>query len=180
MKKNFIKIVSLMLLSNLTVNTERVNALIPFYFIPSSKILERESISIGNNAYQLLYFGQYKESLNLAKLAVKMNKYDDNLWLILSEAQIANKLYKNGLISLNKAEKINPKRSEIFFQKVPFFETRKIRRSKNCNNNRFKFSPDNHEALFQLGNIHLIEKNYSSAIKNFDSAIKIRFNFCKQ
>ena len=43
------------------------------------------------NAFQLLYFGQYEQGLNLAKLAVKINKTNVQLWLILSE-QDSNKL----------------------------------------------------------------------------------------
>ena len=93
---------------------EKVQSLVPYYYLPTKKNLEREGLSIGKNAYQLLYFGQYEEALNLAKLAVKVNKTDEKLWLILSEAQVANKLYKNALISLNKAQKINPKNSETY------------------------------------------------------------------
>jgi len=37
--------------------------------------------------------------------------------LILAEAQIANKKYKNALNSLNKAEQINSNISEIYFAK---------------------------------------------------------------
>ena len=57
------------------------------------------------------------KSLNLAKLAVKINSNDEKLWLILSEAQVANKLYKNALESLAKAQKINSNVSEIYFAK---------------------------------------------------------------
>jgi len=68
---------------------EIVRAIVPYYYFPTKKNLVREGLSIGKNAYQLLYFGQYEEGLNLAKLAVKVNKSDEKLWLILSEAQVA-------------------------------------------------------------------------------------------
>ena len=64
---------------------KQVQSLVPYYYLPTIKNLEREAFSIGKNAYQLLYFGQYKQSLNMAKLAVKINKNDEKLWLILSE-----------------------------------------------------------------------------------------------
>ena len=38
-----------------------------------------------------------KKSLNLAKLAVKINNSNEKLWLILSEAQLANGLNKDAL-----------------------------------------------------------------------------------
>jgi len=89
----------------------------PLLLFTNKRKFKSESLSIGKNAYQLLYFGQYEQSLNLAKLAVKINKNDEKLWLILSEAQVANKLYKQALSSINKAQKINPKNSETYFAK---------------------------------------------------------------
>ena len=96
---------------------EKVQSIVPYYYFPTIKNLQKESISIGASAYQLLYLGQYEESLNLAKLALQINKTDEKLWLILSEAQVANKLYKNALNSLNQAQKINSNNSEIYFAK---------------------------------------------------------------
>ena len=73
------------------MKADHVESLVPYYYFPTTENLEKESLSIGKTAYQLLYFGQYEQSLNLAKLAIKINKTDENLWLILAEAQIANK-----------------------------------------------------------------------------------------
>ena len=92
------------LLSFCFFKIEKVHSIIPYYYFPTIKNLEKEGLSIGKNAYQLLFFGQYEESLNLAKLAVKINAKDEKLWLILSEAQVANSLYKNALKSLDKAQ----------------------------------------------------------------------------
>ena len=112
--KNFLKkIVYFCLVGFYFFTVDKVHAIIPYYYFPSIKNLQKESLSIGKNAYQLLYFGQLKESLNLAKLAVQINKKDEKLWLILSEAQVANNLYKNALYSLNKAQKLNPNIREI-------------------------------------------------------------------
>ena len=115
MKKIFIKIICTSLIAFYFLQVEKVRSLVPYYYFPTNKNLQKESLSIGQNAYQLLYFGQYKESLNLAKLAVKINKKDEKLWLILAEAQVANKLHKQALNSLNEAKKINPNISEIYF-----------------------------------------------------------------
>ena len=105
MKKFLKKILCISLISVFFLKTEKIHSIVPYYYLPTTKNLQKESLNIGKSAYQLLYFGQYKDSLNLAKLAVRINKTDDKLWLILAEAQIANKLYKNALNSLNKAEK---------------------------------------------------------------------------
>ena len=61
---------------------KKVPAIVPYYYFPTIKNLQKQSLYIGKNAYQLLYFGQYEDSLNLAKLAVKINAKDEKLWLL--------------------------------------------------------------------------------------------------
>ena len=159
-------------------NAEQVKSLVPYYYFPTIKNLQKESSSIANNAYQLLYFGQYEDSLNLAKLAVKINAEDEKLWLILAEAQIANKEYKNALNSLNKAEQINPNISEIYFLKSNvYLKISQQTKAKNALEKGIKIEPNNYKAIFQLGNILLMEKNYLEAIKLFDKSIKIKPDF---
>ncbi len=157
---------------------EIVRAVVPYYYFPKIKNLQKQSLYIGKNAYQLLYFGQYEDSLNLAKLAVKINAKDEKLWLILAEAQIANKKYKNALNSLNNAEKINPNISEIYFTKSNvYLKISQQTKAKNALEKGIKIEPNNHKAIFQLGNILLMEKNYLGAIKLFDKSIKIKPDF---
>ena len=178
MKKFFKKILCISLIFFYFLKVEQVKSLVPYYYFPTTKNLEKESLSIGKNAYQLLYFGQYKQSLNLAKLAVKINKTDEKLWLILAEAQIANQLYKTALNSLNKAQEINPKISEIYFTKSNlYFKISQLKNAKIALEEGLKIEPNNHKAIFQLGNIFLMEKNYSGAIKLFDQSVKIKPDF---
>ena len=116
--KKFLKLIIWICLINFYfLQIEKVQAIVPYYYFPTTKNLSKQSSYIGKSAYQLLYFGQYEDSLNLAKLAIKINTKDEKLWLILAEAQIANKLYKKALISLDKAQKINPDIVEIYFAK---------------------------------------------------------------
>jgi len=178
MKKFFIKFLIIFFFSNYFVRTEEIKAFIPYYYFPTTKNLDREGLIIGKSAYQFLYFGQIKESLNLAKLAVKINKKDEKLWLILSEAQIANELYEDALNSLKEAEKIKPEISEIYFAKSNiYFKQLKFKEAQIAINKGLKISPENYNAIFQLGNIYLMEKNYSSALNYFDKAIKIKTDF---
>ena len=157
---------------------EKVQSIVPYYYFPTIRNLQKQSLLIGKNAYQLLYFGQYEDSLNLAKLAVKINTTDEKLWLILSETQVANKLYKNALNSLNKAQKINSNLSEIYFAKSNIYlKISQEKKAKNALEIGLKIEPNNHKAIFQLGNILLMEKNYFKAIKLFDKSIKIKPDF---
>ena len=115
MKKFLKKTILTSLICFYLFQIEKIQAIVPYYYFPTIKNLQKQSLYIGKNAYQLLYFGQYEDSLNLAKLAVKINAKDEKLWLILAEAQIANKKYQNALNSLNRAEQINSNISEIYF-----------------------------------------------------------------
>ena len=157
---------------------EIVRAIIPYYYFPKIKNLQKQSLYIGKNAYQLLYFGQYEDSFNLAKLAVKINAKDEKLWLILAEAQIANNQYKEALNSLNKAEQLNSNISEIYFTKSNIYlKTSQQTKAKSALEKGIKIEPNNHKAIFQLGNILLMEKNYLGAIKFFHKSIKIKPDF---
>ena len=178
MRKFLKNILCLYLLSFCFLKIEKVQSIIPYYYFPTIKNLEKESLSIGKNAYQLLFFGQYEDSLNLAKLAVKINAKDEKLWLILSEAQVANNLYKNALNSLDKAQKINPNISEIYFAKSNIYlQISQQSKAKNYLEKGLRIEPNNYKAIFQLGNILLMEKNYFKAIKLFDRSIKIKPDF---
>ena len=177
--RRFLKnILCFYLISFCFFNIKKVESIIPYYYLPTIKNLEKESLSIGKNAYQLLFFGQYEDSLNLAKLAVKINAKDEKLWLILSEAEVANNLYKNALNSLDKAQKINPDISEIYFAKSNIYlQISKPSKAKNALEKGLRIEPNNYKAIFQLGNISLMEKNYYKAIKLYDKSIKIKPDF---
>ena len=178
MKKSILKIIFFSIISSHIFISESLKAVIPYYYFPETKSLQKESLSIGKQAYQLLYFGQIKDSLNLAKLAIKINNTNETLWTILAETQIANKLYDDALASLNNAQKINPKMGEIYFAKSTIYlKQSKIKKAKNSLLSGIKILPENFKAIFQLGNIYLMEKNYEKAIEEFDKAIKIKKDF---
>ena len=71
MEQFFKKIICISLISFYFLKVEQVKSLVPYYYFPTIKNLREESLSIGKNAYQFLYYGQYEQGLSLAKLAVK-------------------------------------------------------------------------------------------------------------
>ena len=154
MKKFLKKTIWIFLICFHFFQTEIVRGIVPYYYFPTIKDLQKQSLYIGKNAYQLLYFGQYEDSLNLAKLAVQINSKDEQLWLILAETQIANKKYKNALNSLNKAEQINSNISEIYFAKSNvYLKISQQTKAKSALKKGIQIEPNNYKAIFQLGNI---------------------------
>ena len=178
MKNSLLKILFFLIISSHFFIAESLKALIPYYYFPETKSLQKQGLSIGKQAYQLLYYGQIKDSLNLAKLAIKINNTNETLWTILAQTQIANILYDDALISLNNAQKINPKLGEIYFAKSTIYlKQSKLKKAKISLEQSIKIFPENFKAIFQLGNIYLMEKNFKKAIEEFDKAIKIKEDF---
>ena len=178
MKKSLLKILFFSIINSHIFIPESLKALIPYYYFPETKSLQKKGLIIGKKAYQLLYFGQIKDSLNLAKLAIKIDNTNEKLWTILAETQVANKLYDDALISLNNAQEIDPKMGEIYFAKSTIYlKQSKIKKAKISLLTGIEILPENFNAIFQLGNIYLMEKNYKKAIEEFDKAIKIKIDF---
>jgi len=160
------------------VFTGNLKAIIPLYNLPNEDILKKNSFAIAKNAYQLLYFGQIKESLNLAKLAISLNNSDPRIWSLLAEAQIANKLYQDALNSIKKGKNIDPKMSELYFSESSIFiKQNKIKDAQNSLKKGLNLNPKNINGLFQLGNMYLMEKNFKKSLDTFNEAIIIKPTF---
>ena len=148
MKKFIKKFVFSAILSISIFKVEQIGALVPHYYLPTQSNLKKESIEIGKYAYQLTYFGQIKDGLNLAKLAIKINKVDERLWLIFSAAQIANNQYDDALDSLNEAQKLNPTISEIYFAKSSIYlEQSNLKKAEFALKSGLKINPANIEPI---------------------------------
>ena len=63
MKKFLKKIIWISFVSFYFFQIGKVQAIVPYYYFPTIKNLQKQSLYIGKNAYQLLYFGQYEEVL---------------------------------------------------------------------------------------------------------------------
>ena len=153
-------------------------AIIPFYNLPNEDSLNKNSFGIAKNAYQLLYFGQIKESLKLAELALSLNNNDPKLWSLLAETQIANKLYENALSSIKEGKKLAPDMSELYFSESSIFiKQNKIKDAQNSLKKGLLLKPDNINGIFQLGNLYLMEKKFKKSLNSFNKAIKIKPTF---
>ena len=69
--------------------------------------------------------------------------------MILAEVQVANKLYKKALDSLNKAQKLNANISEIYFAKSNIYlKISELENAKTALETGLKIEPNNHKAIF--------------------------------
>ena len=172
------KILFLQLFGFSIFEIKKLNAFIPYYNLPSKKFLNLNGTEIGKNAYQLLYFGQFKEGLALAKLAISLNPENVNLWALLAEAQIHNKLFNDALLSIERGKLLNPLVSELYFAEGSIYISQnKNQKAKKSLKQGLKIQPKNTNALFQYGNIFLMEKNYEKALSTYNKIIEIKANF---
>ena len=174
-------IIKILFLQSIVFNIFEVkqsNAFIPYYDLPSKEFLNLNGTEIGKNAYQLLYFGQFKEGLALAKLAISLNPQNVNLWALLAEAQINNKLFSEALLSIEKGKLLNPLVSELYFVEGSIYISQdKNQKAKKSLKQGLAIQPKNANALFQYGNILLMEKNYEKALSTYNKIIEIKANF---
>ena len=153
---------------------KKINSLVPFFNLPTENELKNNSLSLGQKAYQLLYFGQLKDSLRLAELAISINENDEKLWALLAEVQVANNLYEEALESIKKGKILNPSLGELYFAESSIYLKQKKRNSaKESLIQGIKLNSTNSAAMFQLGNIFLIEKKYNKALNYFNKTIEI-------
>lgn len=177
-KKTFQNLIFIQILIFNVVFIGSLKAIIPFYNLPNEDVLRKNSFVIAKNAYQLLYFGQIKESLNLSKLAISLNDREPKLWGLLAEAQIANNLFENALISINEGKKLDPKASELYFlESSIFIQQDKIKNAQKSLKKGLSLQPDNINGLFQLGNVYLMEKNFKKSLKIFNETTNIKPTF---
>ena len=172
------KVILIQLIGLNIFNVKKSDAFIPYYNSPSKKFLKKNGSEIGRNAYQLLYFGQLKEGLALAKIAISLNPEDVNLWTLLAEAQINNKLFDDALLSIENGKLINPLVSQLHFAEGSIYiNQNKKQKAKKSFKQGLEIQPENTTALFQYGNIFLMEKNYKEALSKFNKIIEIKANF---
>ena len=173
-----LKIIFLQFIGLSVFQIKKSNAFIPYYDLPTKEFLNLNGLEIGKNAYQLLYFGQLKEGLALAKLAISLNPEDVNLWALLAEAQINNKLFDDALLSIEKGKSINPLVSELYFAEGSIYISKnKKQKAKKSLKQGLEIQPKNITALFQYGNLFLMEKNYKKALSKYKTIIELKANF---
>ena len=176
--KFIFKIILIQLIGFNLLNHEKLKAFVPYYSLPSKNFLKKNSSELGKNAYQLLYFGQVKEGLALARLATSLDPNNEKLWILLAEAQISNKLYDEALQSIHKGKKINPLIAELYFaESTILINQKKIKKSKKALIQGLALQPNNINSRFQFGNILLIEKNYTKALEEYNKVIEKKNDF---
>ncbi len=166
-------------------------SLIETFFIPNSSIaffprinepnqeeFEFTSMQMGKAAMQLIQFGQYKEAINILKLALKLNPKEETLWIALADAQFKSKDSDSALLSLNKVLVINPKNASIYFTKGSIYmNSKNLEKAILMLNQGLLLDNKNETGYFQLGNAYIMLKEYTKALDTYNKVTKLNPNF---
>ena len=159
---------------NLLFFSNQAKAFIPNIYIPNQKLLTETSLGIGFSAAKYIQFGQTKEAISLAKLAISLNPKLAENWIILSQAQASNNLLKEALKSINKAKGINPNIAEIWFSQASIeMQMGKTEAAIKSINKNIRINKKNANSYFLLGNARLMQKEHRLAIKAFKTSVII-------
>lgn len=178
MKKKIFKILLTLIISINFLEMDRAKSIVPYYYIPSGEVLEKNSLLFADRAYYLLSIGRLNEGLQLARLALSFYQSNGKPWAILAEAQLRNNLFKDALKSIQKGKSLNPENADFYFvESSIYLQKKKLRKARKTLENGLIIQPKNTFALFQLGNIFLMENDYKNALKTFERAVRIRSDF---
>ena len=177
-RKVLLKLLLIQLIGLNLIQVKNLNAIIPYYLLPSKQFLKKNSSLLGRRAFFLLSNGQLKEGLNLAKLAINIDNQNENLWAILAEAQIKNNLINDALYSIAKGKLLNPEMADFHFVEGSIYlQKQKLKKSRESLLRGLKIQPKVAFVFFQLGNISLMERKFNRALDEFQKAIEIKSDY---
>ncbi|WP_269622065.1 tetratricopeptide repeat protein [Prochlorococcus marinus] len=178
LKKKKYLVILLLLNINLSIFTKPVKALTPHIYLPKEKTLINTSIKLGIIASQYIKYGQNKIAISFAKLAIKLNPKELQLWTILSQAQLNNNLLDEAIKSIEEAQKLNPQLEILWRSHASILlQQGKLEKAILSIKKSIKLNDNNSNSYFLLGNARLMQKNYSKALLSFKQASKINPKF---
>ena len=174
-KRSKLFILKFFLLLIISNHFQPAKAFAPYFYEPNQEELKKTSITIAKRAAQLIQLGVPKEAIRYALLAVSIEPNDARLWGILSEAQARVNLLEEAKTSLGKAKKINPTNPNIYFAEAALYLLQEeSSKAIEIIKNGLKLDKKNSGAYFQLGNARIMEMQPILALKEFESAIKLK------
>ena len=178
MKNNFFFLFCAILNISLFFPANPSYSFVPSVYEPTKKTLIDTSIGIGRTASKYIQYGQTKEAINLAKLALSLNPKEANLWIILSRAQLYSNLLSDSLVSIKNAQKIDSKSSIVWFTRASIeMQVGDIEAAIQSIRKNIKLEKNNSNSYFLLGNAKLMQKKYSNSLEAFKKATDINPKF---
>lgn len=147
-------------------------ALIPHTVQIDTDKLEKQGLSLAQEAAQLAQFQQIDLALPRAKLATQLAPKNDKVWLLLGGLHLQTKEFGAAIAALTKAQTLNPKNADILFALGSAnFQQQNYQASVTHYQAGLKLKPNDPEGLFDLGNAYYMLGRLPDAIAQFNQAV---------
>lgn len=90
-------------------------ALIPHTLQLDQQKLERQGLSLAQEAAQLAQFQQFELALPRARLASQLAPKNDKVWFLLGGLFLQKKDFQTAISSFQKAQSLNPQNADVLF-----------------------------------------------------------------
>lgn len=147
-------------------------ALIPHTLQLDAAKLEKQGLTLAQEAAQLAQFQQVELALPRARLAAQLAPNNDKVWLLLGGLQLQTKEFDGAIAALKKAQSLNPKNGDILFALGSAnFQQKKYQEAVVNYQEGLKLKPNDPEGLFDLGNAYFLLGRLPDAIAQYSQAV---------
>ena len=147
-------------------------ALIPHTLQLDQQKLERQGLSLAQEAAQLAQFQQFELALPRARLASQLAPKNDKVWFLLGGLFLQKKDFQTAISSFQKAQSLNPQNADVLFALgSAHFQQKKYPAAVEYYKAGLKVKPNDAEGLFDLGNGYYMLGKFSDAIAQYNKAV---------
>lgn len=150
-------------------------ALVPHTLQLDSAQLEKQGLSLAQEAFQLAQFQQYEMALPRARLATQLAPKRFQTWLLLGDLYLRSNKYNESIASLQRAKTLEPKEPSILFAiGSAYFQQGNYNGAIENIQAGLKLKPNDSEGLFDLGNAYYKIGKLPDAIAQYNQASTLR------
>jgi len=150
----------------------QAQALLPHTLQLDAAKLEKQGLSLAQEAAQLGQFQQFELALPRARLASQLAPKNDKVWFLLGGLQMQTKDFDGAITALKKAQSLNPKNGDVLFALGSAnFQQQKYPAAIANYQAGLKLKPNDPEGLFDLGNAYYVTGKLPEAIAHYNKAV---------
>jgi tetratricopeptide (TPR) repeat protein len=150
----------------------QAQALIPHTLQLDATKLEKQGLSLAQEAAQLGQFQQFELALPRARLASQLAPKNDKVWFLLGGLHLQAKDFDAAITSLKTAQSLNPKNADVLFALGSAnFQQQKYQAAIASYQAGLQLKPNDPEGLFDLGNAYYMVGRLPDAIAHYNKAV---------
>lgn len=147
-------------------------ALIPHMVQLDPAKLERQGLTLAQEAAQLAQFQQYELALPRAELATQLAPKKAEIWSLLGGLYLQTTKLDQAIAALNQSKSLDSKNPSVLFALgSAHFQKTQYAKSVEYLQAGLALKPNVPGALFDLGNAHLMLRQFSEAIAQYEKAV---------